>query len=306
MTQPAISVQNLTKRYGEQIAVDTLSFEVAPGEVYGMLGPNGAGKTTTVECVEGLRQPDGGTITVLGMQHANQTEAIKARLGVQLQSTGLPSRLTVRETLDLYASFFPKATPTHELMEWLGLTEKQNADPSTLSGGWRQRVTLALALVNDPDVVFLDEPTTGMDPAARRAVWDLVLELKRRGKTVILTTHYMEEAATLCDRVAVVDKGRIIAEGRPADLVREHFAETAIEFSAPAEIAMSDWKALDGVTRVMTETDALTLYSTTVPETVAGLLALSQQRGFALERFTVRQATLEDLFLRLTGRRIHY
>jgi len=304
MTQPAILVEKLTKRYGDQNAVDNLSFQVAPGEVYGMLGPNGAGKTTTVECVEGLRTPDSGRVVVLGMTHESQSEAIKARLGVQLQSTGLPSRLTVRETLELYASFFPKATPVPELIALLDLTEKQNADPSTLSGGWRQRVTLALALVNDPDLVFLDEPTTGMDPAARRGVWDLVRALKQRGKTIVLTTHYMDEAATLCDRVAVVDRGRIIAEGRPAELVRAHFAETAIELAAPPSIGLSEWKGLDGVTRVVTEADSLTLYSTKVPETVAGLLALSQERGFALEQFTVRQATLEDLFLRLTGRRI--
>ncbi|MFZ5823417.1 MAG: ABC transporter ATP-binding protein [Bacillota bacterium] len=304
MSHPAIDVQNLVKRYEDQTAVDGLSFTVAPGEVFGMLGPNGAGKTTTVECIEGLRQPDAGTIRVLGMDHGTQSAQIKARVGVQLQTTGLFDRLTVRETIELYASFFPKRIPTDEILDLIGLKEKQHKEPATLSGGWRQRVTMALALVNDPDLIFLDEPTTGMDPAARRGVWDLVRELKRRGKTLVLTTHYMDEAAQLCDRVAVVDRGRIIAEGRPADLVHEHFTETAIEFATPDGLPLAELKALPGATRVVTEADNTTLYSTSVPQTVAGLLALSQQMSFALDRFTVRQATLEDLFLRITGRRI--
>lgn len=304
MSQPAIEVLNLIKRYGDQIAVDDLSFTVASGEVYGILGPNGAGKTTTVECIEGLRQPDSGQIRVLGMAHGAQSEAIKARLGVQLQSTGLLPRLTVRETIDLYAAFFPRALPTGEVLSLMGLTARQHADPATLSGGWRQRVTMALALVNDPDLIFLDEPTTGMDPSARREVWELVRQLKRRGKTIVLTTHYMDEAAQLCDRVAVVDHGRIIAEGRPADLVQQYFAETAVEFATPEGLPVAELKALPGVTRVVTEPVTTTLYATSVPETVAGLLALSQRMYFALDRFTVRQATLEDLFLRLTGRRI--
>jgi len=304
VTHPIIRVQDLVKRYGDRSAVNGLSFAVKCGEVYGLLGPNGAGKTTTVECIEGLRQPDSGIVEVLGMSHQTATEAIKARVGVQLQSTGLFPRLTVRETIDLYRTFFPRALPTDEVLRLLGLTDRQKADPATLSGGWRQRLTLALALVNEPDLLFLDEPTTGLDPAARRDLWDLVRALKRKGKTIVLTTHYMEEAAQLCDRVAVIDHGQLLAEGRPADLVRQAFAETAIEFATPAEADPNRLKGLAGVTRVVAETETTTLYSTRIPDTVAGLLQLSREASFALERFTVRQATLEDLFLQLTGRRL--
>lgn len=300
----AIEVRNLRKAYGGQPAVDGLSFTVAVGEVYGMLGPNGAGKTTTVESVEGLRQPDSGEIQVLGMSHGKDTPAIKARIGIGLQTTGLFPKLTVREIINLYASFFPRPLATANLIELVGLKEKGNARSAELSGGQKQRLALALALVGDPDLVFLDEPTTAMDPAARRSVWDLILDLKARGKTVVLTTHYMEEAAYLCDRVAVVDRGRIIAEGRPDDLVREHFSETAIEFSTPKSVALDRFKALAGVSRVLTENGATTLLSTDVPESVAALLAFAKAEAFRLDRFTVRNATLEDLFLRLTGRRI--
>lgn len=304
MPHPIVRVENLTKRYGGQTAVDGLSFTVTRGEVYGLLGPNGAGKTTTVECIEGLRQPDGGLVEVLGMTHGTASEQIKARLGVQLQTTGLFPRLTVRESIDLYAAFFPRALPTDAVLRMLGLTERQKADPATLSGGWRQQLTLALALVNDPDLIFLDEPTTGLDPAARREVWELVRSLKAQGKTILLTTHYMEEAAQLCDRVAVIDRGRLLVEGRPAELVRQAFAETAIEFATPDGADPDRLTSLPGVTRVAAEADTTTLYSTQVPDTVAGLLRLSQESGFPLERFAVRQATLEDLFLHLTGRRL--
>lgn len=304
MTHPVIRCQHLTKRFGEKLAVDGLSFSVAPGEVYGLLGPNGAGKTTTVECIEGIQQPDAGVIEVLGMSHAAQGAAIKARLGVQLQSTGLFPGLSVRETIDLYRSFFPRTLPTAELLRLLGMMEFQKADLAKLSGGWRQRLTLALALVNDPDLIFLDEPTTGLDPAARREVWALVKTLQGQGRTVVLTTHYMEEAAQLCDRVAVIDRGRIVAEGRPADLVREAFAESAIEFAAPEGLEPTRLRELPGVTRLVAENGTCTLYSAQVPETVAGLLQVSREQNFPLERFTVRQATLEDLFLKLTGRRL--
>jgi ABC-2 type transport system ATP-binding protein len=300
----AIEVKNLVKRYGDHTAVDSISFSVAQGEIFGMLGPNGAGKTTTVESVEGLRRPDSGEISVLGMRHATNARAIKARMGVGLQSTGLFPRLTVREILDLYATFFPRSLKTADLIAMVGLEEKAGARSASLSGGQKQRLALALALVNDPDLIFLDEPTAAMDPAARRSVWDLILGLKARGKTVVLTTHYMEEAAALCDRVAVVDKGRIIAEGRPADLVREHFPETAVEIATPKGVALGRLRELAGVARVMTENGSTTLFSTAVPETVTDLLALAREHGFELDRFTVRGATLEDLFLRLTGRRI--
>ncbi|HYG60630.1 MAG TPA: ABC transporter ATP-binding protein [Symbiobacteriaceae bacterium] len=301
MNHSAIEVTNLIKRYGDFNAVDGISFSVRTGEVFGMLGPNGAGKTTTVECIEGLRNPDSGSIRMMGKP---QDEAAKARVGVQLQHTGLFPKLTVRETLDLYAALFPKALPAQPLIDLVGLSEKARTYTAALSGGQKQRLSLALSMINDPDILFLDEPTTAMDPAARRSVWDIISSLKARGKTIMLTTHYMEEAAHLCDRVAVMDRGRIIAEGNPADLVRQEFAETAIEFTTPAGVALDRLKDLAAVNRVVTENGSTALFSTDVPETVSRLLALSKENGFALDRFTVRTATLEDLFLRLTGRRI--
>lgn len=304
MPELALEVQGLHKTYGSHTAVDRLDLRVARGQVFGILGPNGAGKTTAVECIEGLRQPDAGTIRVLGLDPTREARAVKSRLGIQLQSTGLFPKLTVRETLELYSAFFPRSLAPDDLMDLVGLREKEKAVVTTLSGGQRQRLTLAVALVNDPDLLFLDEPTTAMDPQARRAVWDLVQELRRRGKTVVLTTHYMEEAAQLCDRIVVMDHGRIIAEGNPAELVREHFAETAIECRTPEEVALDRLKELAGVTRVATENGTTTLYSIAVPETISQLLNLSREQGFSLDHFTVRSATLEDLFLKLTGRRI--
>lgn len=303
-TTSAIEVRDLYKRYGGKPAVDGVSFTVAAGEVFGLLGPNGAGKTTTVECIEGLRHPDRGSIRVLGRDQTGNVPELKARLGVGLQTTGLFPRLTVEETLNLYASFFPNPLSTDALIRLVGLGEKAKSLTHNLSGGQKQRLNLALALVNNPDVLFLDEPTAAMDPAARRTVWDIIRSLRTEGKTVVLTTHYMEEAAELCDRVAVVDRGRVIVEGEPAELVRRHFPETAVEFAAPRGIALTRMQALRAVTRVATEDGTVTLFSTAVPETVTDLMALSLTEGFRLDRFTVRGATLEDLFLHLTGRKI--
>lgn len=300
----AIEVNDLRKQYGDLKAVDGISLTVQAGEVFGILGPNGAGKTTAVECIEGLRQPDGGRVQVLGMSHDTKSAAIKERLGVQLQSAGLFPRLTVRETVDLFAAFFPRTLPAVELLDLVGLSDKTGAATKDLSGGQRQRLNIALALVGDPDIVFLDEPTATMDPAARRVVWGIVRELKAKGRTVVLTTHYMEEAARLCDRVAVIDHGRLIAEGNPDDLVRSHFPETAIEFTAPQGVSLDQLQRLAAVARVLTEDGNVTLFSTDVPVTMGQLLELAQSYGFALDRFTVRSATLEDLFLRLTGRKI--
>jgi len=298
----AIGVVDLRKRYGANTAVDGITFAVGAGEVFGLLGPNGAGKTTTVECIEGLRQPDGGTVTVMGLAQGKEGGKIKEIIGVQLQSTGLYPRLNVRETLDLFATFYPRALPTDRLIELVGLREKARATTNSLSGGQRQRLSVALALVSDPLVIFLDEPTTGLDPQARRGLWDVVRDLKRQGKTVLLTTHYMEEAEELCDRVAVVDRGRIIELGSPAALVNKHFQETAIEFDAGA-VPLEQLHSLAGVRRLLSEDGRVTLYSDDVPRTMAGLLGTSGGRA-GFHNLTVRQATLEDVFLKITGRRI--
>jgi ABC-2 type transport system ATP-binding protein len=304
MSQRAVEVNDLRKRYGDTLAADGVTFSVAAGEIFGLLGPNGAGKTTTVECILGLREPDGGRITVLGMEHGARSRETRARIGAQLQTTGLYPRLTVRELVHLFACLFPSARPVDEVIERVGLQEKARTPSKDLSGGQRQRLAVALALVNDPDLIFLDEPTTGLDPQARRGVWDVVRELRRAGKSVLFTTHYMEEAEQLCDRVAVMDHGRIIALDTPEALINEHFEETAIEFVALGEPPRERLAALPGVTQALFEDGHPTLYSTDVPRTMAGLFELVTAGALAFKDMTVRQATLEDVFLKLTGRRI--
>jgi ABC-2 type transport system ATP-binding protein len=304
MNQTTIEVCNLRKRYGDTLAADGVTFDIASGEIFGLLGPNGAGKTTTVECILGLRQPDSGRITVLGMEHGARSPQIRARIGAQLQTTGLYPRLTVRELVELFARLFPKARPADEVIELVGLQEKAKTPSKDLSGGQRQRLAVALALVNDPDLIFLDEPTTGLDPQARRAVWEVVRDLRRAGKTVLLTTHYMDEAEQLCDRVAVMDHGQIIALDTPEALINQHFQETAIEFVALSEPPRDRLAGLPGVTQVVFENGHPTLYSTDVPRTMAGMFELVASGVLAFRDMTVRQATLEDVFLKLTGRRI--
>ncbi len=300
----SVEVHDLCKRYGDTLAADDVTFSVAPAEIFGLLGPNGAGKTTTVECILGLRKPDSGMVSVLGLKHGAQSRQIRARVGAQLQTTGLYPRLTVRELVDLFAHFFPKARPTDEVIELVGLQEKAKTLSKDLSGGQRQRLAVALALVNDPDLVFLDEPTTGLDPQARRRVWDMVRALKRTGKTVLFTTHYMEEAEQLCDRVAVMDHGRIIALDTPEALINQHFQETAVEFVALGEPPRAQLAALPGVTQTLFENGHPTLYTTDVPRTMVGLFELVSAGALVFKDMTVRQATLEDVFLKLTGRRI--
>jgi ABC-2 type transport system ATP-binding protein len=300
----AIEVHGLHKRYGQTVAVDGLTFNVTAGEIFGLLGPNGAGKTTTVECLLGLRTPDAGEIGLLGMMHADHSQAIRARLGVQLQTTGLLPELTAREQVQFFADLFPRALPVDDVIARVGLTETAKTRTRALSGGQKQRLAVALALINDPDLLFLDEPTTGLDPQARRALWDLVRGLQGAGKTVLLTTHYMEEAEQLCDRVAIVDHGRIIELGSPAALIRKYFHETAIEFTAQAEAPRESLMALPAVSQTRFENGQVTLYSTDVPRTMAALFELASASALAFHDMSVRQATLEDVFLKLTGRRI--
>ncbi len=300
----AIDVIDLKKTYGDTVAIDGVSFTVGSGEIFGLLGPNGAGKTTTVECLLGLRQPGSGTIRVLGMEHSTQSSGIRARIGAQLQTTGLLPQLTVREQIGLFANLFPRGLPVDQVMDRVGLGEKAKAACKSLSGGQKQRLAVALALINDPDLVFLDEPTTGLDPQARRGLWDVVRDLKRAGKTVLLTTHYMEEAEQLCDRVAVMDHGRIIEMDSPGGLINKHFQETAIEFVALGQAPRSSLAALAGVRHTLFENGHTTLFSSDVPRTMAGVFELVSARTLSFQDMTIRQATLEDVFLKLTGRRI--
>jgi ABC-2 type transport system ATP-binding protein len=301
---PAIQVERLVKHYPGVKAVDDVSFSVAAGEVFALLGPNGAGKTTTTEIIEGLRQPDSGVVRVLGLDAGRQGDAIKQRVGIQLQTTALYQKLTVREIVALFGSFFARALPPDEVIAMVSLQEKAATRSKELSGGQRQRLAVAIALVNDPEIVFLDEPTTGLDPQARRRMWEVIEHLRGRGRTVFLTTHYMEEAERLCDRVAIMEHGKIIALGAPQHLIREHFRYTAIEFATPIAIAEDTLRALPLVVDVQVENDKTTLYSGGVPQTIEALTRLAAAHGDGLNGLTVRQATLEDVFLQLTGRRI--
>src|SRR6476646_6252539 len=248
-----IEVAGLRKLYGSTVAVDDVSFEVFEGEIFGLIGPNGAGKTTTLECVEGVRRADAGRATVLGLDPARDARALQKRIGVQLQQAQLQKRIRVWEAVDLWASLYPRAVDGRALLEQLGLAGKLNASFMSLSGGQKQRLFIALALINDPEVVFLDELTTGLDPQARRAIWDLVNGIRRRGKTVFLTTHLMEEAERLCDRVAIIEHGRLIEMGTPADLIRRHCPERGVVFTSDQEGLAAELERIPGAESVRVE-----------------------------------------------------
>ena len=301
--EPVIRVTDLRKTYGETRAVDGVSFEVAPGTIFGLLGPNGAGKTTTVEVLEGLREPDTGDVRILGVDVVHQPDEVKARIGVSLQTAALYPKLTVTEVLDLFGSFYPGGgRSADELIGLMDLAEKRATRTQDLSGGQRQRLSVALALVNDPELVFLDEPTTGMDPAARRALWDVVLGLRSAGRTVLLTTHYLEEAEVLCDRVAIMDHGRILEEGTVEELVSRRFKERAVRFDAIAGLSDERLTGMPGVTSVKHEDGDVLVYTRDVAATIGAVLDAAESLGVEPANLGVRRATLEDVFLDLTGR----
>src|SRR3954470_10714867 len=299
---PALAVHGLTRRYGAVRAVDGVSFEVAAGEIFGLLGPNGAGKTTTMEMLEGLHAPDSGTLRVLGFDVARDAASIKERIGVQLQTAALFPQLTVEELLGLFGSFYRHTAPVDGLLRALDLEEKRSAQSKHLSGGQRQRLSVALALVNDPEVVFLDEPTTGLDPAARRALWDLIEGLRADGRTVLLTTHCMEEAEILCDRLAIMDHGRILEMGTVEELVSKHFQERTVRFDPLDGLAREELERLPEVTSVKEDTTEVLIYTKDPGRTIGGLLDLADSRGLEPQNLGIRRATLEDVFLDLTGR----
>ncbi len=299
---PVIRVSGLHKRYGETHAVDGVSFQVSAGTVFGLLGPNGAGKTTTVEVLEGLRTPDSGDVQVLGVDAVRRPDDLRPRIGVSLQTAALYPKLTVVEVLDLFRSFYQKGRPTDDLVQLMDLDEKRTTRTQDLSGGQRQRLSVALALVNDPELVFLDEPTTGMDPAARRALWDVVLALKTEGRTVLLTTHYMEEAEILCDRLAIMDHGHILEEGTVNELISRRFKERAVRFDPIEGLHDERLAAMPGVTSVVHEAGEVLLYTSDVPATIGAVLEASEALEVEPANLGVRRATLEDVFLDLTGR----
>jgi ABC-2 type transport system ATP-binding protein len=299
-----VEVEGLRKRYGATVAVDGVTFAVQEGEIFGMVGPNGAGKTTTIECLEGLRKPDQGMIRVLGLDPQRESHALRERIGMQLQQSNLPERMKVWEALDLYASFYPKAADWKELLVQLGLEEKRDSAFRQLSGGQKQRLFIALALLPDPQLVFLDELTTGLDPQARHAIWDLVREVRGRGKTVLLTTHFMEEAEQLCDRVAILDHGRIVALDTPAALIRGLRAEERVTFSVAGGLPAGFEKTLSGETQVEVQGERVAICSRNgrkVPLVSEVVNQLSGQ-GVEFRDLRTEQPTLEDVFLSLTGR----
>jgi ABC-2 type transport system ATP-binding protein len=298
-----VSVRNLRKTYGSLVAVDDLSFEVEEGEIFGMVGPNGAGKTTTIECIEGLRKPDGGSVELLGLDPSEERLAVADRIGVQLQESALPPRLRVTEALNLFASFYERRADAGKLLDELGLTEKATSPIDKLSGGQRQRLFIALALINQPQVVFFDELTTGLDPQARRAMWDLVRRIRERGTTVFLTTHYMEEAERLCDRVLIIDHGQIVAFDTPETMIRSLAAENRLVFTLPEGQTAPALADLPQVERVEQLGDRVVVYGHGQRFASSVVYALEDAEVDFLDLRT-EQPNLEDVFLSLTGREI--
>jgi ABC-2 type transport system ATP-binding protein len=300
-----VHVEGLRKTYGATVAVDGISFDVREGEIFGMVGPNGAGKTTTIECLEGLRKPDQGTIRVLGVDPQLESQTLREHTGMQLQQSNLPDRMKVWEALDLYASFYPKAADWKELLVQLGLEEKRNAPFSKLSGGQKQRLFIALALLPDPQLVFLDELTTGLDPQARHAIWDLVRAVQAKGKTVLLTTHFMEEAERLCDRVAILDHGRIVALDTPPVLIRNLGTEERVVFIVEKPLPPAFEKNLiTAEIEIQGERVVVRSKNERKVPLVSEVVGQLTNLGIQFRDLRTEQPTLEDVFLSLTGREI--
>jgi ABC-2 type transport system ATP-binding protein len=301
-----IEVEHLAKRYSTIKAVDDITFQVRTGEIFGMLGPNGAGKTTTVEIIEGLRSADSGRVKVLGLDVSHSLTRIKQQIGIQLQAPSLLPLLEVEEILDLFAGFYQHSLPATELLEMLALQDSRKVLVKNLSGGQQQRLSVALALVNDPQIAFLDEPTTGLDPQARRGLWSVIEDRRNKQKTVLLTTHYMEEAERLCDRVAIVDSGKIITLGSPEELIHSQYKEKAIEFELEPTPSKETLLSFLGTTSALIDGYNVILYSNDIPATMSGILKYTDEIKLTgqLKDLHVREATLEDVFLKLTGRKI--
>jgi ABC-2 type transport system ATP-binding protein len=306
-TKAALRVRNLRKAYKDVAAVDGLDLEVRLGECFGLLGPNGAGKTTTIEICEGLTAADSGDVEVLGMRWNSGADPLRQRLGIQLQDTQLSEKLTVRETVRLFRSFFRQGPETSEVIALVQLEEKQKARVGALSGGQKQRLALACALVGDPDFLFLDEPTTGLDPQARRQVWELIEQFKLSGRTILLTTHYMDEAERLCDRVAIMDHGKEIALGAPRELIASIGVEHMVEFSAGSAtkaLEVSALRRIEGIREVRAEDGNVQMQVTELHRAVPALLEELGRQGVPLTELRTHSATLEDVFVVLTGRHL--
>ena len=302
MSAPIIEVHNLTKHYGPVQALRGVSFEVQEGEVFGLLGPNGAGKTSTVEILEGLRPPDGGIVSVCGLDPQTPGDAFKQEIGAVLQATALPDKLRVGEAISMFASFYKRRRDPAALLKRFGLEEKRNTFYSQLSGGQKQRLALAMSLVNEPRVLFLDEPTAGLDPQVRREIYTIIEELKKERKTILLTTHYIEEAEKLCDRVAVVDQGRVIAQGTPRELKQRSAGTTRIELRLARPESDAALKQLEGVADCRASDGVYVVHSTRVPQTIVSLVKYLEAHGNELSSLDIAAPSLEDVFLELTGR----
>jgi ABC-2 type transport system ATP-binding protein len=304
MESPAIICRGLKKHYGDVKAVDGLDLDVSPGECFGLLGPNGAGKTTTIEVLEGLTRPDAGEVTILGRRWGSHERELRERLGISLQESRLTEKLTVYETLELFRSFYARGRDPARLMADLSLEEKRDARVGKLSGGQRQRLAVACALAGDPEVLFLDEPTTGLDPQSRLQLWERIAAYKAEGRTVLLTTHYMEEAERLCDRVAIVDHGRIIAQGAPADLVAGLHAPHIIEFSTEPPVSETLLAEIPGIGERRRREERWLLAAASLAQAVPALLSALDDVGAKLVSLSTHRATLEDVFIALTGREL--
>jgi ABC-2 type transport system ATP-binding protein len=304
MSSTAIRCRGLIKTYADLTAVDGLDLEVRSGECFGLLGPNGAGKTTTVEILEGLVEPESGHVEVLGQSWRGNARGLRERLGIQLQDTRLGEKLTVLETLTLFRSFYRRGRDPRDALSLVRLEEKTHVWVRKLSGGQLQRLSLACALVCDPDVLFLDEPTTGLDPQARLKIWEIIGDFRGGGGTVLLTTHYMEEAQRLCDRVAIIDHGRVIAEGTPGELIGSLGAEHVVEFEAEGSVDARPLRRLDGVRAVARENGVIRLTVDQVHRSVPALLEELRRQRVELSRLATHHATLEDVFVALTGRHL--
>ena len=298
-----VEVANLRKVYGSTVAVEDVSFEVLEGEIFGLIGPNGAGKTTTMECAEGIRKPDAGRIRVLGRDPRARDTDLLNRIGVQLQEAQLQKRIKVWEAVDLWTTLFPETVDGEQLLEELGLAEKRDSRFMDLSGGQKQRLFIALALINDPEVVFLDELTTGLDPQARRRIWELVLGIKERGKTVFLTTHLMEEAERLCDRVAVIEHGRLIELGTPDELVARHCPERTVHLTSDGDAGREAFSTLAGLSTVESKAGSFRLVGLG-PEFISGVIGCIAEHRIKVTDFRTENPSLEDVFLKLTGHSI--
>lgn len=302
MSEYALIVKDLKKFYGKTHAVDGVSFAIRHGVIFCLVGPNGAGKTTTMEVIEGLKEPDSGEVRILDLPLPQQRSKARQLMGIQLQTTGLFERLKVGEIVNLFRSFYAHTVTAQQVLETVSLVSKRNQTVATLSGGQQQRLAVALALVNDPEILFLDEPTAGLDPHARREVWRLIQALKQRGKTTFFTTHYMDEAEKLSDEVAIMDNGKIIAHDAPRNLIAQLNKANVIEFSTDGEMSHGDFSRLSHASSINIVGANVVVYTADVKECLVELLSLSHEQGFELKDMQFRNPSLEDVYIELTGR----